>query len=174
MEPVIRTATAADIPQLHALVESAFRGDSARGGWTHEADLLGGQRTDPAALAEAIDDPDRMILIAFDGEAMVGCVEVKRAGTGRSMLGLLSVRPDRQATGLGRRLVAAAERRARDDHGAAWMEMTVIAARGELIAWYERQGYARTGETRPFPMDDPRFGLPRVPLSFVVLERELP
>lgn len=170
---MIRPATPADIPALHMLVESAFRGDSARRGWTHEADLLDGQRTDPVALAEAIGDPDRMVLIAFDGDTMAGCVEVKRAGTGRSMLGLLSVRPDRQAGGLGRRLVAAAEARAQVDYDAAWMEMTVIAARGELVAWYERQGYARTGEIRPFPMEDPRFGLPRVPLSFVVLERKL-
>lgn len=170
---MIRPATPADIPALHMLVESAFRGDSARRGWTHEADLLGGQRTDAAALAEAIGDPDRTILIAFDDDAMVGCVEVKRAGTGRSMLGLLSVRPDRQASGLGRRLVAAAEERAREHHGATRMEMTVIATRAELIAWYERQGYCRTGETRPFPMDDPRFGLPRVPLSFIVLDRSI-
>ncbi|MEH3039944.1 MAG: GNAT family N-acetyltransferase [Sphingomonas paucimobilis] len=170
---MIRPATPADIPALHALVESAFRGDSARGGWTHEADLLGGQRTDPAALGEAIADPDRTILIALDGDAMTGCVEVKSASAGRSALGLLSVRPDGQAKGLGRRLVAAAEDHARAHHGASRMEMTVIAVRGELIAWYERLGYARTGETRPFPMDDPRFGLPRVPLSFVVLERSL-
>ena len=170
---MIRPATPADIPALHALVESAFRGDSARRGWTHEADLLGGQRTDPAALAEAIADPDRTILIASDGDTPAGCVEVKRAGTGRSALGLLAVRPDRQAGGLGRRLVAAAEDHARAAHGATRMEMTVIAVRGELIAWYERQGYVRTGETRPFPMDDPRFGLPRQRLSFVVLERSL-
>lgn len=170
---MIRPATPADIPALHALVESAFRGDSARGGWTHEADLLGGQRTDPAALAEAIADPDRTILIAPDGDAMVGCVEVKRAGRGCSALGLLSVRPDGQAKGLGRRLVAAAEDHARAHHGATRMEMTVISVRRELIAWYERLGYVRTGETRPFPMDDPRFGLPRVPLSFVVLERAI-
>ena len=170
---MIRPATPADIPALHMLVESAFRGDSARVGWTHEADLLDGQRTDPTALAEAIADPDRTILIALDGDATIGCVEVKRAGMARSALGLLSVRPDRQATGLGRRLVAAAEDHARTDHRAARMEMTVIAARGELIAWYERLGYRRTGENRPFPMDDPRFGLPRMPLSFVVLERSI-
>lgn len=170
---MIRPATPADIPALHMLVESAFRGDSARGGWTHEADLLDGQRTDPTALAEAIADPDRTILIALDGDATIGCVEVKRAGMARSALGLLSVRPDRQATGLGRRLVAAAEDHARTDYGAARMEMTVIAARGELIAWYERLGYRRTGENRPFPMDDPRFGLPRMPLSFAVLERSI-
>lgn len=170
---MIRPATAADIPALHALVESAFRGDSARNGWTHEADLLDGQRTDPAALAEAIADPNRTILIARDDGAMLGCVEVKRAGSGRSALGLLSVRPDSQAKGLGRRLVATAEDHARTQHGASRMEMTVIAARGELIAWYERLGYARTGETRPFPMDDARFGLPRVSLSFIVVERSI-
>lgn len=170
---MIRPATPEDIPALHTLVESAFRGDSARGGWTHEADLLDGQRTDPVALTEVIADPDHTILIAFDAEVAIGCVEVKRAGTGQSALGLLSVRPDRQAEGLGRRLVAAAEDHARAHHGATRMEMTVIAGRAELIAWYERRGYARTGETRPFPMDDPRFGLPRVPLSFVVLDRSI-
>ncbi|MGN7158455.1 GNAT family N-acetyltransferase [Sphingomonas sp. SAFR-052] len=167
---MIRVATEDDIPALHALVESAFRGDSARGGWTHEADLLDGQRTDPAALAEAIADPDRAILMTQDAS---GCVQVSRVAADRAALGLLAVRPDVQAGGLGRRLVAAAEAHAVRTLGARRMEMTVIAARGELIAWYERQGYVRTGETRPFPMDDPRFGLPRQPLSFVVLERDL-
>lgn len=168
---MIRVATADDIPALHALVESAFRGDSARGGWTHEADLLDGQRTDPAALAEAIADPDRTILLTDDTS---GCVQVSRIASDRAALGLLAVRPDVQAGGLGRRLVATAEAHAVQAFGARTMEMTVIAARGELIAWYERQGYVGTGETRPFPMDDPRFGLPRQPLSFVVLERSLP
>ncbi|PZO78615.1 MAG: GNAT family N-acetyltransferase [Sphingomonas hengshuiensis] len=171
---MIRIATAADIAALHALVESAFRGDSARGGWTHEADLLGGQRTDPAALAEAIGDPRKAILIAEEQGRATGCVQVGRVTAGLSTLGLLAVRPIRQAGGLGRGLVAAAEAHARDVHGSRRMEMTVIAARGELIAWYERQGYRATGETRPFPMDDPRFGLPRVDtLAFVVLERDI-
>ena len=52
--------------------------------------------------------------------------------------------------------------------------MTVIAQRAELIAWYERRGYARTGEARPFPYGDPRFGEPRRDdLSFLVLEKPL-
>lgn len=168
---MIRVATAADVAALHRLVESAFRGDSARDGWTHEADLLDGQRTDPAALAEAIADPERAILMTDDAS---GCVQASRVAADRAALGLLAVRPDVQAGGLGRRLVTAAEAHAVRAFGARWMEMTVIAARGELIAWYERQGYVRTGETRPFPMDDPRFGLPRRPLSFVVLERGVP
>ncbi|KQN91950.1 GCN5 family acetyltransferase [Sphingomonas sp. Leaf67] len=167
---MIRVATAADIPALHDLVESAFRGDAARAGWTHEADLLDGQRTDRAALADVIADPDRTILMTGDA---TGCVQVSRIAPGLSALGLLAVRPDVQAVGLGRRLVAAAEDYAARAHGAGRIEMTVIAARGELIAWYERQGYVRTGESRPFPMDDVRFGLPRQSLSFIVLERGL-
>ncbi len=167
---MIRVATIADVPALHALVEAAFRGETARAGWTHEADLLDGQRTDRAALAEVIDDPDRSILMTGDA---TGCVQVSRIAATLSALGLLAVRPDVQAGGLGRRLVAAAEQHAVRAHGAARIEMTVIAARHELIAWYERQGYVRTGETRPFPMHDPRFGLPRQPLSFVVLDREI-
>ncbi len=171
---MIRIATPADIAVLHALVEAAFRGASARGGWTHEADLLDGQRTDPAALAEAIADPDKAILIADAAGTAIGCVQVGRLAAGRSTLGLLAVRPDRQAGGLGRTLVMAAEAHARDVQGSSAMEMTVIAARPELIAWYARQGYRATGEVRPFPMDDPRFGLPRVDtLSFVVLERRI-
>ncbi len=170
---MIRAAAIDDIPALHALIEAAFRGDSARGGWTHEADLLDGQRTDRAALAELIGDPLRRMLVAEADGAMIGCVALSRLPDGRAALGMLAVRPDRQGGGTGRALVAAAERVAATE-GAGVMEMTVIAQRGELIAWYERQGYRRTGETRPFPLDDPRFGLPRtLDLYFVVLERAL-
>lgn len=168
-----RTATAADIPALHALIESAYRGESARGGWTHEADLLGGQRTDAAALAAMIGDPQQRILVAGD-DLPVGCVAIAAKPPVTAYLGMLTVRPDLQAGGLGRRLIAAAEEAARAIFLADVMEMTVIRQRPELIAWYERRGYARTGETRPFPHGDPRFGLPVDPtLEFVVLEKSL-
>jgi N-acetylglutamate synthase-like GNAT family acetyltransferase len=170
---MIRVADAGDIPVLHDLIERAFRGHTARGGWTHEADLLDGQRIDREGLGEILADPDRHILIAEDAGVLIGCVQVSRYGDGAA-LGLLAVRPDRQAGGLGRRLVAAAEAQARAAFAATVMEMTVIAQRAELIAWYERQGYVRTRETRPFPLDDMRFGLPRTrELYFVVLERAL-
>ncbi len=169
--PLIRLATIADVPCLHALVESAYRGDSARGGWTHEADLLGGQRTDAASLSAVLADPACRILIAGDG---AGCVQVTQVGAGRCALGLLAVRPDGQAQGLGRRLIEEAERAARDDYAATIMEMTVIRRRGELVGWYERRGYRRTGEERPFPIHDHRFGVPKTPdLGFIVLERSL-
>ena len=165
-------ATPRDVPALHALVESAYRGDSARGGWTHEADLLDGQRTDQAALAQAIADPDHIILLARDGDALVGCVEISRAVAGLAYLGMLSVAPEWQGRALGKALIAAAEAAAKARFGATRIEMTVIRQRTELIAFYQRRGYALTGETRPFPYGDERFGQPRVAdLIFVVLEK---
>lgn len=167
-------ATADDVPALHALVESAYRGDSARGGWTHEADLLDGQRTDPAGLAEAIADPDHLILLARDATIIRGCVELTRVATDRAYLGLLSVAPDWQGRTLGKALIDAAEAAAQARFGATHVEMTVIRQRSELIGYYQRHGYVLTGETRPFPYGDERFGRPRVPdLSFVVLEKPL-
>lgn len=170
----LRPATPDDIPALHRLVESAYRGETAKKGWTHEADLLGGQRTDAEGLAEIIADPDKTLLAAFEGEALIGCVLVARQDGGSAYLGMLSVDPDRQAGGLGRQLMAGAEAFAADVLKASRMEMTVIRQRAELIAWYERRGYALTGETQPFPMDDERFGLPkRRDLEFVVLAKAL-
>ena len=172
--PVFRPAAPDDVPALHRLVESAYRGDSAKAGWTHEADLLGGQRTDEAELLGMIADASRVILLAEIDGVLTGCVQVADQGEGLAYLGLLTVDPARQAGGLGRRLLDAAEAEAAARFVATRMEMTVIRQRAELIAWYERRGYRLTGETRPFPLDDERFGLPRTrELEFVVLEKTL-
>ncbi|AYJ85809.1 GNAT family N-acetyltransferase [Sphingomonas paeninsulae] len=165
-----RTATAADIPALHRLIERAYRGDSARKGWTHEADLLGGQRTDIEALADLLADPGQCMIVANVGGALVGCVQIASAGKGVAYLGHLSVDPEIQGGGLGRRLVGAAESAAIEAFNADAMEMTVIRQRTELIDWYCRLGYSLTNETRPFPSDNPRFGVPKIQnLDFVVL-----
>jgi ribosomal protein S18 acetylase RimI-like enzyme len=171
----IRFATHDDIPALHDLVERAYRGDSARQGWTHEADLLDGQRTDVEALRETIADPDQRVLVAEDGNGgFAGCVNIARVKGDRAYLGMLSVDPARQAGGIGRALLAAGEAAAAEQFGSRVIEMTVIRQRAELIAWYERRGYRLTGEERPFPLDDERFGLPRTrELSFVVLAKAL-
>lgn len=170
----IRLADASDLPALHLLVESAYRGPGARRGWTHEDDLLEGRRTDAETLSQILADPRQRILLAeMDGEA-VGCVQVTDKGNRAAYLGLLSVDPTRQEQGLGRTLVAAAEAEAVRAFGASLMQMNVIRQRPELVAWYERQGYVRTGEERPFPCDDTRFGRPRGPgLAFVLLEKAL-
>jgi ribosomal protein S18 acetylase RimI-like enzyme len=170
----MRPATPADIPALLTLVESAFRGDSAKRGWTHEADLLGGQRTDAETLRAMLADPKQTMLAVEDSGALIGCVCVADKGDGAAYLGMLTVRPDLQGRGLGRALVDGAEAFARDVLGARVMEMTVIKQRQDLIAWYLRHGYADTGREEPFPLDDPRFGLPKTrDLVFVVLAKRL-
>ena len=170
----LEPATHDDLSALHALIESAYRGDSARAGWSHEADLLDGQRTDLAALEDILCDAAQHMLVLRDNEVLRACVMLTDKGEGLAYLGMLTVDPRRQSAGLGRMILAAAEDHAAAQFGARRVEMTVIAQRDELIAWYERRGYARTGERRPFPAHDPRFGLPRRgDLEFVVLEKRL-
>lgn len=171
---IVRVAGRSDVPALHALVESAYRGDSARRGWTHEADLLDGQRTDRDALTALIDSASDRILLADDAGRLIGCVHIADKGAGLAYLGMFAVAPDRQGDGLGRMLIKAAEDHAIATFGTKRIEMTVIAQRRELIDWYGRRGYVLTGERRPFPVTDQRFGLPQVDtLEFVVLERVL-
>ncbi|WP_227711109.1 GNAT family N-acetyltransferase [Novosphingobium ovatum] len=141
-----------DAAALKALVESGYRGDSARRGWTHEADLLSDERITLAELQALLADSTVRVLVR-DGAAgaLAGCVCVTDRGAGVAYLGMLCVDPALQAGGIGRALIAAAHEAARDHFAAQTMEMTVISARPELIAYYQRRGYARTGETRPFP-----------------------
>ena len=164
----IRPAAAADVPAIAALINRAYRGDSARAGWTHEADYLTDPRIDPAEVAAIVADPAGAMLIADDGGTVAACIHVRDAGTGTAYLGLLAVEPTRQAGSLGRTMIAAAEDRART-RGATRVEMTVVDRRPELIAYYERRGYARTGEVRPFPPDQ----IETVPLSLLVLAKPL-
>lgn len=173
-ELVFKRAQAGDIPALHRLIQSAYRGASAKQGWTHEADLLDGQRTDAEELADIIADDRQRLIMAHQGHNLVACVCVVSKGDNRAYLGMLSVDPALQAGGLGRQLIAEAEAVARTDFATKVMEMTVIAQRPELIAYYERRGYALTAETRPFPLHDPRFGhAKRQDLYFVVMEKAL-
>ncbi|MEP3225211.1 MAG: GNAT family N-acetyltransferase [Parasphingorhabdus sp.] len=173
-EPVITRAHAADVLALHKLVESAYRGESAKRGWTHEADLLGGQRTDREALQAIVGQTDSVILIAKIADQMIGCVQLNRVDNGLAYLGLLTVDPDRQAGGLGKILLREAEDFVSRHWQAQMIEMTVIRQRDDLIAYYQRRGYNLTGEKRPFPLDDPRFGLPKnEQLEFVVLRKTL-
>lgn len=169
----LRQAMAADIPDLLDLIHSAYRGHASRVGWTTEADLLDGQRTDAAGLAADLANPKLTVLYAVDDEGPLACAAVTDRGDGVGYFGMFAVRPSAQRGRLGSALLAAAEDHARG-FGAVRMEMTVLAPRTELIAWYARRGYAPTGETQPFPYGDERFGLPRRPdLQFGVLSKDL-
>ncbi|MEO6801416.1 MAG: GNAT family N-acetyltransferase [Rhodanobacter sp.] len=155
-----RRAVAADVPAIVALVESAYRGESGLRGWTTESHLLDGQRTDAADVAALIARPDSRILLAErDGQLKASC-HVERQGSA-GYFGMFAVDPGEQGSGLGKQALAEAERLARDEWQCRAMRMTVIVQREELIAWYERRGYRRTGEYQPFPYGNERFGIPR-------------
>ncbi|GHF56481.1 GNAT family N-acetyltransferase [Streptomyces griseosporeus] len=157
---VFRDATDADVDALVVLVESAYRGDASRAGWTTEADILDGQRTDPEGVLEVIKSPDsRLLTVERDGE-IVACCQLEHRGD-YAYFGMFAVRPSLQGAGLGKVIIAEAERQARETWGVREMHMTVISVREDLIAWYERRGYRRTGRTSPFPYGDERFGVPR-------------
>ena len=165
----IRPATENDLPALSTLVNSAYRGESSKKGWTTEADLLDGIRTSEASLQEMLDKQNAVILVAEENE-LKGCVYLEKQGNAM-YLGMLTVKPELQGKGLGAQLMQAAEVYA-NEHGCHKIQMTVITSRHTLIAYYERKGFTDTGERQPFP-NDPKFGIPKQPLEFMVLEKEM-
>lgn len=169
---VFRTATAADIPAIVALVESAYRGDSGRRGWTTESELLDGRRTDVDAVAELLGTQHSCILLAEADGHLLASAHLQKQGE-HGYFGMFAVDPAQQGGGLGKAVLAQAERLAREQWHCRAMRMTVIEQRPELIAWYQRRGYRRTGEYQPFPYGDERFGIPRRDdLRFEVLAKD--
>jgi ribosomal protein S18 acetylase RimI-like enzyme len=177
-ELTFRAATHADIPVLVSLVESAYRGDTSKQGWTTEADILEGRRTGVDDIEACIDRPHSRIVIAERASPagapdLLACAHVAMED-GAGYFGMFSVQPNLQGGGIGKAVLSEAERIARDEWKLPAMRMTVIDIRDELIAFYERRGYRRTGIKKPFPYGDERFGLPkRDDLRFEVLEKTL-
>ncbi len=165
-------ATAGDTDSLVRLVNSGYRGDESRKGWTTEADLLEGIRTDRSAMQAMIEKENVVILKAIDqNEELAGCVYLEKQDISL-YLGMLTVSPTLQGAGIGKQLLIAAE----DTAAALQCEriiMTVITERTELIDWYKRRGYSDTGMRKPFPMNDPKFGLPKKFLEFVEMEKRI-
>lgn len=169
-----RRAALDDVQRLLAHVHSAYRGDPSRKGWTTEADLLDGQRTDLRELNELVSGDGAQLWILEEGEQLLGTIALKREPHGVVHLGMIAVNPELQGKGAGRVLLERAEQVVRERAWGARLEMTVIGQRTELIAWYERRGFRVTGEQRPFPYGDTRFGLPkRRDLYFLVLVKDL-
>ncbi|MCT9004664.1 GNAT family N-acetyltransferase [Streptomyces rhizosphaerihabitans] len=172
-ELTFRDAADSDVDALVALIDSAYRGDSSRTGWTTEADILAGQRTDAEAVLAVIEAPDsRLLTVERDG-TVVACCQLEHRGD-HAYFGMFAVSPALQGGGLGKVIIAEAERTVREVWGATEMHMTVISVREDLIAWYERRGYSRTGQMTPFPYGDERFGIPqRDDLRFELLVKPL-
>jgi ribosomal protein S18 acetylase RimI-like enzyme len=169
-----RLANINDVIQLSELVNKAYRGDSSKLGWTTEADILDGQRVDPKGLQEMIATNNNAILLCLRNNLLVGCVLLQNKSHKAAYLGMLTVRSDLQAAGLGKQILAHAEAWIIKNWQSEHIEMTVIQKRSELIAWYEKRGFVLTGETQPFPYGDERFGIPKVDdLEFIVMRKIL-
>ena len=168
----ITTASSADIPVLVQLMNAAYRGDLSKQGWSSEADLIKGEhRTDDKVLEKLFETPGSAFLKYENDEGLIeGCVYLQKKEN-KLYLGMLTVSPLAQAKGIGRQLMAMSAIHAKEN-GCHAIFMNVISIRHELVAWYERQGYCKTGTTLPFTVD-PRFGMPTQPLEFVVMEKEV-
>ncbi|MET0504346.1 MAG: GNAT family N-acetyltransferase [Luteibacter sp.] len=168
-----RTAEPADAALIAGLVESAYRGDASRAGWTTEADFLHGRRTDVTEIEQLLTGANGRFVLFERGDVVLASCYIERQG-GTCYFGMFSVHPPAQGTGIGRLVIGEVERIARHEWACERVEMTVIDIRAELIAWYERRGYVRTGKTKPFPYGDERFGLPqRDDLRFEYLVKDL-
>lgn len=167
-----RYAGVDDVESIVALAQSAYRGEGSRAGWTTEADLLDGQRTDAAAVSDLLSGGQGIVLAERESE-LLGCCHIAHDGDA-CWFGLFAVPPQAQGQGIGHRLLTIAERWAVAHFDARRMCMKVIWPRTELIAWYQRRGYRDTGAKHDFPYGDPRYGLPlRDDLYFIELERPL-
>jgi ribosomal protein S18 acetylase RimI-like enzyme len=170
---VFRHAVEADIDTIVTLVECSYRGDASRAGWTTEADLLDGMRIDAARVREDLERDGSLVLLGERDDQVLSCANIC-IEEGAGYFGMFSVVPGMQGGGIGKQMLAEAERIAREDWQLPIMRMTVIDVRDELIAFYERRGYQRTGTYKPFPYGDARFGIPkRDDLRFEVLEKDL-
>jgi len=163
-----------DLPAIVTLMNGAFRGAESQRGWATEAELITGTRTTESLLREEIAGGAQYLLVRGDqAQTLKGCVSLKPLSSEMWHLAALTVDPAMQSAGFGRELLDASEQYA-VLRGARTIEITVVSLRGSLIAWYERRGYRLTGETRPFPYGDNRYGMPaRDDLEFVVLEKHL-
>lgn len=167
-----RKARSDDAPIITALVNSGYRGDVSRAGWTTEADYLVGRRTDEDEVRTLVASPDSIVLLCVQGEEIIGSVHLHRDGEA-AYLGMFVVQPTLQGRGIGKRFLSAAEETVTREWGSKRIYMTVISLREQLIAYYERRGYRRTGRFEPFPIEDHRSTALVSDLRFEVLEKDL-
>lgn len=155
-----RNAKNNDIEAIVRLVESAYRGENSRLGWTTEADLLDGQRTDSVEISAILGRPDNQIILCEQQGVVQGSMHIARKQN-FAYLGMFAVAPENQGNGVGKAMLNHAEQLVFDQMGCEWLEMTVITQRSDLIGWYQRRGYELVGKTRPFPYGDSRYGIPK-------------
>ncbi|KAL7628387.1 hypothetical protein AAE478_002589 [Parahypoxylon ruwenzoriense] len=169
-----RIATLDDAACLQELVQSAFRSEDSRPNWTADMDLSSRFRVDVEKVIAQISKPDGAILIATDSSGIpIASVEISKRGADLVRLSMLAVDHRRQRGGIGRRLLAYTEDYSRRTWGVKKAGLNALSTRQELILWYLRCGYRKTGELTPFPSDrNDGLTLPE-DMCFVELEKDL-
>lgn len=163
-QPTYRFAVASDADAIVALIEAAYRSPATAGEWDSESHLLTGPRTSHEEIARLIADPDSRFLLAEIDNRIAGCCLVQRRAATDCMtadvsdrapagayFGMFAIDPHIRTSGLGKALIAEAEREVVQLWRSPEMVMTVINVRDRLIEWYQRRGYALTGNRLPFP-----------------------
>lgn len=168
---MISKATLQDIPALTTLINSAYRGETSKKGWTTEAHLLEGKRTDEQEMTAIFEDSKNTILKFTENDTIIGSVLLVEKGH-QLYLGMLTVSPELQNSGIGKKLLAEAENHAKT-LGLKSIIMTVISVREELVNWYKRRGYADTGEREAFPQSEIHITIYDAPLEFIYLVKQL-
>jgi ribosomal protein S18 acetylase RimI-like enzyme len=168
---MITTATLEDVTALEKLINSAYRGETSKLGWTTEAHLLQDKRITVDELSETINNKDNTILKFTSNNTIIGCVLLVNKGN-KLYLGMLTVSPELQNSGIGKKLLQKAEEHALK-LSLPKIVMTVISIREELIAWYNRHGFVDTSVREPFPLNDTDAVISRQPLEFIVLEKKV-
>ena len=168
---MITKATLIQVTEITNLVNSAYRGETSKKGWTTEANILEGTRITETELTEILSDSTNTILVYQENKKIIGTVLLTNKTT-ELYLGMLTISPELQNTGLGKKLLQAAEDFARTLN-LSKITMTVITIREELIAWYNRNGYKDTGNREPFPSNFDNVVLHAEPLTFMILEKAI-
>jgi predicted N-acetyltransferase YhbS len=152
----IQRAQPADAEAIAQLINSAYRGETSRAGWTTEADLIEGLRTTTQEITQLIQQPNIMLLQGILGQQVVAticCEYLQEGGKPKAKLGMIAVKPTLQNQGIGKQIIQAAEAHAYTEWQVQAYCMTVVTARDTLIAFYNRLGYQRTGLVKPFPYE---------------------
>jgi ribosomal protein S18 acetylase RimI-like enzyme len=166
---MITIATQEDVTDLEKLINSAYRGETSNQGWTTEADLLSGKRITEDELFGIIKNKENTILKFTNNGAVIGCVLLINK-VDKLYLGMLTVSPKLQNSGIGKQLLRGAKAYALV-LDLPKIVMTVISIREELIAWYKRHGFVDTGAREPFPFNGTDAVISKQPLEFIVLEK---
>lgn len=168
---MITKATIADIPALNILINSAYRGETSKKGWTTEAHLLEGKRTTEKELTEMFQDSKNTFLKFTENNQIIGSVLLVKKEQ-QLYLGMLTVSPELQNSGIGKKMLLEAENHAKT-LGLSSIIMTVISVREELLNWYKRHGYADTGKREAFPESEIHATISEDPLEFIFLEKKV-